>query len=116
MKVEFLLPLCAPALGPQLVAYGARKGIPAGSPASLQADFQAAMAAEDAGNLARAEAILTNLHKKHPGIFEVDESLGLLYAGQEKFSDALPLLSAAAKERPGSDVADANLGAVLSHR
>ena len=115
MKVEFLLPLCAPALI-ALAAWGAEgQTSPQASPASLQADFQAAMAAEDAGNLARAEAILTNLHKKHPGIFEVDESLGLLYAGQEKFSDALPLLSAAAKERPGSDVAHANLGAVLSH-
>ncbi len=69
------------------------------------------MAAEDKGDLGRAEAILVELHGRHPGIFAVDESLGLLYVMREKLADALPLLVAATREQPESDVAHANLGA-----
>lgn len=40
----------------------------------------------------------------------MDESLGLLYVAREQFAQALPVLKAAAKENPSSDVAHANLG------
>jgi len=73
--------------------------------AAMERQFQAAMAAEDGGDLRQAEALLRDLHAKHPGIFAVDESLGLLYVGQEKFAEALPLLEAAAKEESKSDTA-----------
>lgn len=71
------------------------------------------MEAEDRGDLAAAESLLLALRSKHPGIFAVDESLGLLYVKQEKFEAALPFLKAATTEQPGSDAAHANLGAAL---
>jgi tetratricopeptide (TPR) repeat protein len=80
--------------------------------AAMEREFQAAMAAEDAGNVTRAESILTSLHARHPGIFAVDESLGLIYVTQEKYTQALPVLEAAAHEAPTSDAAEANLGAI----
>ena len=79
--------------------------------AELESQFQAAMTAQDHGDLKRVETLLRDLHEKHPGIFAVDESLGLLYVGEQKFEEALPLLQAAAKEEPRSDVAHVNLGA-----
>ncbi|HEY9125503.1 MAG TPA: tetratricopeptide repeat protein, partial [Acidobacteriaceae bacterium] len=79
--------------------------------AAMERQFQAAMAAQDRGDLRQAETLLRDLHAKHPGIFAVDESLGLLYVGQEKFEEALALLEAAAKEEPKSDTAHVNLGA-----
>lgn len=81
------------------------------NPDSTEKSFQAAMAAQDRGDLAAAESLLRQLHSKHPGIFAVDESLGLLYVNQQKFEAALPLLESAAKEQPSSDAAHANLGA-----
>jgi predicted Zn-dependent protease len=78
---------------------------------AMEREFQAAMAAEDKGELDRAEILLGELHSKHPGIFAVDESLGLLYVAREQFAKALPLLEAAVREQPSSDVAHVNLGA-----
>jgi tetratricopeptide (TPR) repeat protein len=80
---------------------------------SLQSDFQAAMAAEDSGDVQRALTLLIGLHKRHPGVFEIDESLGLLFAGQDDNAQALPLLEAAAQERPSSDLAHANYATAL---
>ncbi|HEY1805040.1 MAG TPA: tetratricopeptide repeat protein [Terracidiphilus sp.] len=81
------------------------------SAAAIERDFQAAMTAQDSGDTNRAQALLTDLHAKHPGIFAVDESLGLLYVSKQDFKGALPLLEAAVREEPSSDVAVANLGA-----
>lgn len=80
---------------------------------ALDRDFQAAMAARDAGDLVRAQNILSALRQKHPGFFAVDESLGLIYVAQQKYADALPFLQAALHEQPSSDVAHANLGAAF---
>jgi tetratricopeptide (TPR) repeat protein len=74
-------------------------------------EFQAAMAAQDKGDLDRAEALLRDLHAHHPGIFAVDESLGLLLARRARYAAAVPLLEAAVQEQPSSDAAHANLGA-----
>src|ERR1700742_1133788 len=79
--------------------------------AAMEREFQDAMAAQDNGDLVRAETLLLDLRKKQPGIFAVDESLGLIYVAGEKFAKALPLLEAAAHESDRSDVAHANLGA-----
>jgi tetratricopeptide (TPR) repeat protein len=85
---------------------------PAGSTdIAAEHEFQAAMAAEDKGDLDQAASLLLDLHRKHPGNFAVDESLGLIYVAGEKFAEALPLLQAAAQEQPASDIAHANLGA-----
>jgi tetratricopeptide (TPR) repeat protein len=79
--------------------------------AGMEQEFQAAMAAQDKGDLARAESLLRDLDAHHPGIFAVDESLGLLLAGRENYSAAVPFLEAAVREQPSSDAAHANLGA-----
>jgi len=86
--------------------------------AGMERDFQEAMAAQDHGDLARAEALLLKLHNAHPGLFAVDESLGLLLASRGDVSRALPFLEAAVGEQPSSDAAHANLGAALyqAHR
>jgi len=79
--------------------------------AAMEIEFQAAMAAQDHGDLDKAESMLIALQRKHPGIFAVDESLGLLYVAREQFGPALPMLKAAVGENPASSVAHANLGA-----
>lgn len=79
----------------------------------MEREFQAAMAAEDRGDLQQAESLLTTLHNQHPGIFAVDESLGLLIASRGDAARALPLLQEAVHEQPSSDAAHANLGAAL---
>ena len=75
--------------------------------------FKEAMDAEDRGDVGRAEALLSTLHDEHPGIFAVDESLGLLLVSRGNISGALPLLEAAAREQASSDAAHVNLGAAL---
>jgi tetratricopeptide (TPR) repeat protein len=79
--------------------------------AGMEQQFQAAMAAQDKGDLNRAESLLRDLNAHHPGIFAVDESLGLLLAGREQYSAAVPFLEAAAREQPSSAAAHVNLGA-----
>jgi len=86
---------------------------PDASRSTPEQEFQAAMAARDRGDLERAASMLENLRRHHPGLFAVDESLGLIYVAQEKYSDALPVLQAAVREQPASDVAHSNLGADL---
>jgi tetratricopeptide (TPR) repeat protein len=79
--------------------------------ATLERQFQEAIAAQDTGDLEKAETLLFSLHARHPGIFAVDESLGLVYVALEKYPEALPILGAAVHESPQSDIAHANLGA-----
>jgi tetratricopeptide (TPR) repeat protein len=68
------------------------------------------MTSLSAGDAAAAEPVLRGLHERHPQNYEINESLGLLYASAGNLAQATPLLSAAASENPGSDVAHANLG------
>lgn len=86
---------------------------PASAEATMEAEFQAAMAAQDQGDLDRAQRLLSSLRAHHPDVFEINESLGLIHAAREDYAQALPLLEAAVRERPESDAAHANLGAVL---
>jgi len=79
----------------------------------MERDFQAAIAAQDRGDLATAESMLTKLHTVHPGIFAIDESLGLLLVSRGEVQRALPLLQAAVREEPNSEAAHSNLGAAL---
>lgn len=79
----------------------------------VEREFQTAMAAKDQGDPQRAESLLFALRKAHPGIFAVDESLGLLLVSGGEVRRALPLLEAAVHEQPSSDAAYANLGAAL---
>jgi tetratricopeptide (TPR) repeat protein len=91
----------------------AAQGRPQTHLSALESEFQAAMAARDRGDVDRAKEILVALRREHPGIFAVDESLGLIYVAQQQYGDALPLLRAAVREQPSSDVAHTNLGADL---
>ena len=75
--------------------------------------FQRAMQMLNQGDRAGAEPLLRDLHARHPGNFEINESLGLLYASAGDLKMATPLLRAAARENPASDVAHANLGTAL---
>lgn len=77
---------------------------------SENTSFQQAQADLDAGDTAAAEPLLRGLHARHPHNYEINESLGLLYASGGRLAQATPLLSAAAREAPNSDVAHANLG------
>jgi predicted Zn-dependent protease len=86
---------------------------PASANVSIETEFQAAMAAQDQGDMDRAQHLLSALHAHHPDVFEINESLGLILAGRENYAQALPLLEAAVRQRPDSDVAHANLGAAL---
>lgn len=84
-----------------------------GAQSSLEREFQTAVAAQDKGDLDGAKSILLKIRRKKPGIFAVDESLGMIYAAQSQFAQALPFLEAAVREQPSSDAAQANLGAAL---
>ena len=75
-----------------------------------QASFRGAMASIDAGNSGAARIVLEDLHTRYPSTFEINESLGLLYASGGDLTSALPLMTAATLEKPGSDAAAANLG------
>lgn len=77
----------------------------------MERTFHAAIDAQDRGDLVQAETLLSALHKQHPGVFAVDESLGLLRVSRGDVSSALPLLEAAVHEEPSSDAAYVNLGA-----
>src|SRR5580698_9348260 len=78
---------------------------PAPAETSMEAEFQAAMDAQDKGDLDGAQRLLSALRARHPDVFEINESLGLIHAAREDFAQALPLLEAAVRERPASDAA-----------
>jgi len=80
---------------------------------NLEREYQDAVAAQDRGELDRAETLLNDLHRKHPGIFAVDETLGLLLVQRNQIEEAVPLLQAAARESLDSSAAHANLGAAF---
>ena len=69
-----------------------------------------AMHAMDRGDLSTAENILAAMHSRIAGNYQIDESLGLVYADKNDLPRAEPLLAAAIQERPASDVAHVNLG------
>lgn len=77
---------------------------------SDDAIFERAMAAINAGDGAAALPLLKDLEERHPDSFEINESLGLIYAGENDLARALPLMAAAASERPDSEGAAVNLG------
>lgn len=70
-----------------------------------------ALDAEDQGHGEQAEPVLRELAERYPDNFGANEALGLLYAEQENFTAALPLLEKAAGLSRSSATAQANLGA-----
>lgn len=80
------------------------------NPSSDAQSFQQAMTDMQAGKSAAAEPLLIALRSRHSHNFEIDESLGLLYASEGRISEAIPVLADAVQDNPGSSVARANLG------
>lgn len=115
---KLLIPCMLCLTGPVLAAQsaGPSAGSHPGPDPITPADnrtFEQAMADLNGGNAGAAEPLLRGLHARHPENYEINESLGLLYASADRLPDATPLLRAAAHENPGSDVAHANYGAAL---
>jgi tetratricopeptide (TPR) repeat protein len=75
------------------------------------AKLRQALAAYDSGRSQEARPVLEELLQRHPGNFEVNETLGLIHAEAGDLGGALPLLQHAARIAPRSAVARANLGA-----
>ncbi len=88
------------------------RGQAAMSPADRSA-FNQAVAAMDAGQMQQAEMDLRGLIARYPANGEVNEALGLLYAGGGKLERALPYFEQACRSEPASAVNRANLGAAL---
>ncbi len=106
---EFVLPALLVFLPAIICSQSSHPGVNA----SMEHDFEVAMAAEDRGDLQQAEALLSSLHRAHPGIFAVDESLGMLLVSRGDVSRALPWLAAAVRDQPSYDAAHDKLGAAL---
>lgn len=81
----------------------------------LNRQFQAAVAAYDAGHLPEAAAGLEKLLQQAPQSFEAHELLGMVYAGESEDQKANEHLQAAVRLKPASAAARTNLAASLIH-
>jgi tetratricopeptide (TPR) repeat protein len=79
----------------------------------LDRAFQAAVAQYNAGKFVEAASELEKLVRDVPESFEVNELLGLVYAGESQDALANPHLEKAVRLRPGSAAARTNLAANL---
>jgi predicted Zn-dependent protease len=73
--------------------------------------FGQAVAEMDAGQTQPAETELRRLLQRNPANGEINEALGLLYAGRGELQHALPYFEQACKREPASAINHANLGA-----
>ena len=96
-----------------MTVMAARAAIQAPPSSTIEQRFQVALATEDRGDLEGAKRLLIELRRESPGVFAIDESLGLIDVAQGRIDEALPLLEAAVREQPASDAAHANLGGAL---
>jgi tetratricopeptide (TPR) repeat protein len=90
---------------------GAQQTVETAISSADEKKFEDAMTVLNTGDAARAEPLLQDLHSRHPHNYEINESLGLLYASGNFLEKALPFLKAAVQEKPHADEAHANLGA-----
>jgi tetratricopeptide (TPR) repeat protein len=82
--------------------------------ASLDREFQAAVAQYDSGHYAEAAAGLEKLLPQVPNSFEVNELLGLVYSAQSQDAKANEHLAKAVRINPNSAAARTNLAANLT--
>jgi tetratricopeptide (TPR) repeat protein len=101
---------CCALFLPQISMPQARSAAASPVSAADEHRFKEAMSALNAGNFAQAEGILKDLRARHSRNYEINESLGLAYASQDRLPEALPLLQEAAREQPKAAVSHANLG------
>src|ERR1700677_330299 len=90
---------------------GAQQTVETAISSAEEKKFEDAMSVLNTGDAARAEPLLQDLHSRHRHNYEINESLGLLYASGNFLEKALPFLKAAVQEKPHADEAHANLGA-----
>jgi tetratricopeptide (TPR) repeat protein len=94
---------------------GAAAWFPAAASAQMStadaAKLQDALAAYDQGHSQEARPLLEELVRRHPANFDINETLGLIYAEAGNLDPALPLLTHAARTQPRSAIARSNLGA-----
>ncbi len=97
-------------------SFAAAHSLPAqsGSAQALDREFKEAVAAYDAGRYADAAKRLEALQPRAPESFELHELLGLAYGAQSEDAKAVEQLSIAARLRPNSAPARANLAASLA--
>lgn len=94
------------------VSLHAQQVAPLSRSASLSRQLQLASSAISHGDLEQAKSILQPLDVDYPQNFDVNEMLGLAYAQQKRWKDASILMRRAVAEKPRSEAAHANLGAV----
>src|SRR6476646_1375279 len=80
---------------------------------SLQHTLRRAMDLHRAGRLLEAEPFYLNVLAANPRQFEAQHLLGVLRAQQERYEEALSLVSSALKCRPGSPIALSDCGLIL---
>jgi protein O-GlcNAc transferase len=72
-----------------------------------------AMEAHQRGPLAKAEALYLQILQARPGHFEAQHLLGILFAQQGRYGEAIKLVAAALKTKPDSPGALTNYGLIL---
>ena len=90
-----------------------RAAVSQAAPASAQAEFQAAVAAYDAGRPAEAAGRLERLAPAAPRSFELHELLGLCYGALSRNDQAVEQMRQAVQLRPGDAPAHINLATAL---
>lgn len=94
---------------------GTAAWLPAASATQMSAADTArlhdALEAYDQGHVQEAQPLLEELIRRHPASFEINETLGLIFAEAGHLLQALPMLARAAQIQPRSAVARSNLGA-----
>jgi tetratricopeptide (TPR) repeat protein len=95
------------------VTFGQARGRAAEAMTTTDATkLREALADYDQGWSEQAKPILQDLLVHYPANFDINETLGLIYAEAGEFTAALPLLERAAHLQPGAPIARANLGTV----
>src|SRR6202021_579430 len=111
------LKCCMLELRPLVLAavLGTAAWLPAASATQMSAADTArlhdTLEAYDQGHVQEAQPLLEELIRRHPASFEINETLGLIFAEAGHLLQALPMLARAAQIRPRSAVARSTLGA-----
>lgn len=98
-----------------LLAWMVQPGVAQSRQQDLNREFQAAVAAYNAGQLPEAASKLEALVPRVPKSFEAHELLGMVYAAESRDEDAIRQLEIAVQLKPDSAAARTNLAASLFH-
>jgi tetratricopeptide (TPR) repeat protein len=98
---------------PPLTPQGVAQAEPPVRSSAFQREFQSALASYEAKRYDQARKQLEPWLARLPDSFEVNELMGLVYAGQGQGERANPFLQSAVRLKPGSAVARTNLAVNL---